>query len=184
MIRDRDVQELVLGDFAEEWYDRVSIDGRADADRWYWRETLRTVPHLVRLWCRESPWHRIAVVACIAMVARILTLILGNVGVVLLIIVGRNTGWSVGVAAGLGMFALGFGITGALIACVVRRAPLMVVAALLPLCVIVDADLLPLHRVFDSRVTFSLGTRLMALPALLLGALLVLRARAARHVLQ
>jgi hypothetical protein len=184
MIRDRDVQDLVLGDFAEEWHDRVAIDGCEDADRWYWRETLRTAPHLVQLWWRESPWHRIAAVACIAMLARILTLILGNAGVVLLVVLARETGLSVGTTAGLGMFALGFAITGALIAGIVRRAPLMVIVALLPLCIIVDAEQAPLHIVFDSRRTFFLGTRLMALPALLLGALLVLRPKAARRVVR
>jgi hypothetical protein len=184
MIRDRDVQELVLGDFAEEWRDRAEIDGPSDADRWYWRETMRTAPHLVRLWWRESPWHRIATVACIAMVARLVTLILGNAGVVLALVLAREAGMSVGPVAGLGMFALGFAITGAMIARVVRRAPLMVIVALLPLCIIVEAEQQPLHIVFESRLTFFLGTRLMALPALLLGALLVLRPRAARRVAQ
>jgi hypothetical protein len=182
MIRDREVQELVLGDFAEEWRDRAEIDGPAEADRWYWRETLRTAPHLVRLWWRESPWHRIAAVACIAVAARIVTLILGNAGVVFLIVLGRSIGVSVGTTAGLGMFALGFAITGALIARVVRRAPLMIIVALLPLCIIVDAEQQPLRIVFESRLTFFLGTRLMALPALLLGALLVLRPKGARRV--
>jgi len=182
LIRDRDVQELVLGDFAEEWRDRAEIDGRSDADRWYWRETLRTAPHLVRLWWRESPWHRIAAVACIALLARILTLLLGNAGVVLLLILLRNTGLSVGPVAGLGMFALGFAVTGALIARLVRRAPLMAIVALLPLCIIVDADQLPLRSVFGSPMTLFLGTRLMALPALLTGALLVLQSRASRRV--
>jgi hypothetical protein len=86
MIADRNVQDLVLGDCAEEWRDRAEIDGPRDADRWYWRETLRTAPHLVRLWWRESPWYRIAAVACTAIVARILTLILGNAGIVFLIV--------------------------------------------------------------------------------------------------
>jgi len=182
LIRDQDVQELVLGDFAEEWHDRAAFDGRSVADRWYWRETVRTTPHLVRLWWRESPWHRIAGVACIAILARIITVLLGNAGVVLLIVLARSTGMSVGPVAGSGMFALGYGITGALIARFVRRAPLMVIAALLPLCVVINVDPMLLHGVFESRLALFLGTRLVAVPSLLLGALFVLRRNAAPRV--
>ena len=77
---------------------------------------------------------------------------------------------------------MGFAVTGALIARLVRRAPLMAIVALLPLCIIVDADQLPLRSVFGSPMTLFLGTRLMALPALLTGALLVLQSRASRRV--
>jgi hypothetical protein len=181
MIADRNVQDLVLGDCAEECRDRAEIDGPRDADRWYWRETLRTAPHLVRLWWRESPWYRIAAVACTAIVARILTLILGNAGIVFLIVATRDRGLTIGPAAGLGMFALGFAVTGALIARFVRRAPLIVIAALLPLCVIVDATQMPLQSVFGSWATYFLGTRLVTLPALLIGALPVLQSRVARR---
>lgn len=40
--------EIVLGDLAEEFAERNCFDGEVEARRWYRREALRAVPHLLR----------------------------------------------------------------------------------------------------------------------------------------
>ena len=42
------LSEVVLGDLAEEFDQRVAFDGEIDARRWYAREAVRAVPHLLR----------------------------------------------------------------------------------------------------------------------------------------
>ena len=42
------LSEVILGDLAEEYDQRVAFDGEADARRWYTTEALRSVPHLLR----------------------------------------------------------------------------------------------------------------------------------------
>ena len=46
-------REEVLGDLAEEFASRAERDGEPNARRWYRREAIRAVPHLLR-----SGWHR------------------------------------------------------------------------------------------------------------------------------
>jgi hypothetical protein len=43
--------DAILGDLTEEWRTRITRDGRAAADRWYWGQAIRTMPHLLRAWC-------------------------------------------------------------------------------------------------------------------------------------
>jgi len=47
-----DFREAVIGDLAEELELRASLDGEHAARRWYWRESLRVAPHLLRDWWR------------------------------------------------------------------------------------------------------------------------------------
>ncbi|HVE34663.1 MAG TPA: hypothetical protein VNC18_13935 [Gemmatimonadaceae bacterium] len=42
------LSEVILGDLAEEYTERVTFDGRVEARRWYIGEALRSVPHLLR----------------------------------------------------------------------------------------------------------------------------------------
>ena len=42
------LSEVVLGDLAEEFDQRVAFDGEIDARRWYAKEAFRAVPHLLR----------------------------------------------------------------------------------------------------------------------------------------
>jgi hypothetical protein len=44
--------EALLGDLAEEFALRVERDGVAPARRWYYRESVRVAPHLLRAWGR------------------------------------------------------------------------------------------------------------------------------------
>ena len=43
--------DAILGDLIEEWRTRIPRDGRMFADLWYWRQAIRTMPHLLRDWC-------------------------------------------------------------------------------------------------------------------------------------
>lgn len=43
--------DAILGDLTEEWQTRITRDGRMSADRWYWGQAIRTMPHLLRDWC-------------------------------------------------------------------------------------------------------------------------------------
>jgi hypothetical protein len=47
-----DVRDAVLGDLAEEFALRAERDGIRRARRWYYREAVRTAPHLLRDWSR------------------------------------------------------------------------------------------------------------------------------------
>jgi hypothetical protein len=49
---ERRYRETVLGDLAEEFSIRVEEQGIGVARRWYYREALRSVPHLLRSWIR------------------------------------------------------------------------------------------------------------------------------------
>lgn len=64
VIIDRTVEEEVLGDLAERWAERASIDGRRGANQWYWQETLRTTPYLLLSWCRRSSSREMRRTAC------------------------------------------------------------------------------------------------------------------------
>jgi hypothetical protein len=43
--------DAILGDLTEEWRTRITRDGRVSANRWYWGQAIRTMPHLLRDWC-------------------------------------------------------------------------------------------------------------------------------------
>jgi hypothetical protein len=45
-------RDAILGDLAEEFGRRVDRDGVFAARRWYYRESIRTAPHLVHDWAR------------------------------------------------------------------------------------------------------------------------------------
>ncbi|MES2176406.1 MAG: hypothetical protein V4550_00965 [Gemmatimonadota bacterium] len=47
-----DFRDAVLGDLAEEFARRAEADGVPAARSWYYRESIRTVPHLLGHWAR------------------------------------------------------------------------------------------------------------------------------------
>ena len=49
---DTEVRDAVIGDLAEEFAIRAEMDGVGAARRWYFRESLRVAPYLVRDWWR------------------------------------------------------------------------------------------------------------------------------------
>jgi hypothetical protein len=48
--------DTIIGDLHEEFSLQLSKSGSATARRWYWRQTLKTVAHLVRISARTHPW--------------------------------------------------------------------------------------------------------------------------------
>src|SRR5580693_10621153 len=51
-----DDAEAIVGDLLEEFSDVAAKSGVAYARRWYWRQSVRTVFHLVRSGFRVAPW--------------------------------------------------------------------------------------------------------------------------------
>lgn len=52
-----DLRQDVLGDLREEFAIRAQWDGSAAARRWYYRESLRVAPHLLRDWWNRLGWR-------------------------------------------------------------------------------------------------------------------------------
>jgi hypothetical protein len=48
--------ESITGDFLEEFSDLAAKSGVAHARRWYWRQSLKTITHLVGAGFRGAPW--------------------------------------------------------------------------------------------------------------------------------
>lgn len=55
-----DFRDAVIGDLAEEFALRVRFDGPVAARRWYYRESTRVAPYLLRDWCRNLRWSTVA----------------------------------------------------------------------------------------------------------------------------
>ena len=49
--------ESIVGDLLEEFSDLASKSGMAFARRWYWRQSVRTVSHLIGYGFRCGPWQ-------------------------------------------------------------------------------------------------------------------------------
>ena len=56
LIVPREHAESISGDFHEEFLDLASKSGPAFARRWYWRQTAKTIAHLVGAEFRAAPW--------------------------------------------------------------------------------------------------------------------------------
>ena len=54
--------ETIVGDLFEEFCQLVSISGVAVARRWYWRQSLKTIVHLVASAFLDAPWLTAAAV--------------------------------------------------------------------------------------------------------------------------
>ena len=55
-------EESILGDLLEEYSDLASKSGIVFARRWYWRQAVKTIAHLVRIGFRGAPWSTTAAV--------------------------------------------------------------------------------------------------------------------------
>jgi hypothetical protein len=70
------LREAILGDMAEEWSMQASSLSAPAADRWYWEQTLRSLPSLMVLWAETVGAFRLIAIAVIAVVARLFLLVL------------------------------------------------------------------------------------------------------------
>ena len=55
--------ESIRGDLLEEFSQLASKSGIASARRWYWRQTMTTIVHLISIGFRAAPWAIAAAVA-------------------------------------------------------------------------------------------------------------------------
>lgn len=70
------LREAILGDMAEGWSMQAGASGTRAADRWYWAQTLRSLPSLIVLWGQTVGPLRLTAIAAIAVVARLFMLML------------------------------------------------------------------------------------------------------------
>lgn len=85
--------EPILGDLAEEFSIRVERDGVRAARRWYYRESLRAAPHLLRAGARALGIRNLGRLAGIVVVSYFFTLVLAS----LLVMMSRGVSSSLGV---------------------------------------------------------------------------------------
>jgi hypothetical protein len=57
-----DEEESILGDLLEEFAHFAGTSGVAFARRWYWRQTVKTIAHLVSAAFRGAPWSTTAAI--------------------------------------------------------------------------------------------------------------------------
>jgi hypothetical protein len=178
----------ILGDLAEEWTEHVDQDGPGRARRWYWGQALRAIPHLLHQWWFHSHWPAI-VLALVAAVISMLLLRFVGAGTTLLLLhtLGEwqplypDPRWTLFVLMPVLLLAGAFTdfAVGALVAVVVRRAPVVVLAWMWVLVVATDVSFYIVPP--TGNVGFSVGAwligKLVALPLMVAGAVLVLRSR-------
>lgn len=71
-----ELREAILGDLAEGWSMQASASSARAADRWYWEQTMRSLPSLMVLWGRTAGPLRLTAIAASAVVARLFLLML------------------------------------------------------------------------------------------------------------
>ena len=132
-----DFRNAVLGDLAEEFTSRVETDGVEAATRWYRREAVRAVPHLLLSWVRGARRDDITHLAGVIATAYTGMLILGLVAGGVLVGIVRAMGYagplfqlsiagSTAILSGMMVFALVVGGgAGFLAAWLDSRAPLV-----------------------------------------------------------
>ena len=62
-------RDQIAGDLAEEFLEKSARSGANAARRWYWRQILKSLPHLFASSLRDSPW-RIAVAVALGIALR------------------------------------------------------------------------------------------------------------------
>jgi hypothetical protein len=170
----------ILGDLAEEWPERLARDGPRRASRWYWGQTVRAIPHLLRQWRRESPWTSVVGALAAAVVTRmLLTIVFSRIASLI-----NHNGASYGalfVGALVGRVAMDMAF-GGLIARFVQRTPLVYLTIVWVLSLV--AELSMRSTLWDIRGVPAMGTTelalvsiLFVLPVMVTGALLVIRTR-------
>jgi hypothetical protein len=138
---DADYRDDLLGDLAEELDIRARRDGERRARRWYYRESVRAIPHLLRSW-----WKHLRVLDVVDMVGVVVTSYVILVMVVLFVIAmlrAMLTAFGVVIDPPASLFdnpllfvvAAGFGAAGSVFggwvaASLYRRAPLVGAMAL------------------------------------------------------
>lgn len=76
LAEDVELREALLGDMSEGWSMQASASSARAADRWYWKQTLLSLPSLLALWCQTIGAYRLSAIATVAILARMLMLVL------------------------------------------------------------------------------------------------------------
>lgn len=76
-----DFRDPLLGDMDEEYMDRAERDGERAARRWYWRESLRTAPHLLYDWGRSLRARDVRRLGSVVLAGYFFTMMLVALGV-------------------------------------------------------------------------------------------------------
>ena len=90
-------RDAVLGDLAEELNLRAAWDGVRAARRWYYREAMRAVPHLLRDWARGLRVRDVTRLIGVAITSFTFMAIIG----VTVLVVARVTLGALGLSSGL-----------------------------------------------------------------------------------
>jgi hypothetical protein len=69
-------RDALLGDLAEEFAQRAEREGAGAARRWYYRETIRTAPHLLREWWRGARMRDVSHLIGVALTSYVFVLML------------------------------------------------------------------------------------------------------------
>jgi len=147
---DTDFRQAVLGDLAEEFALRARLDGPAAARRWYYRESVRVAPYLLREWWRDLGWSDASYFARVVVLSSLVAIVLERV--IQFSLYGLVTGASLARFAAnhfvpffiltLSWSLLDGVVAGYLAARLGRRAPLASVVALAAVWIVVMTVLL------------------------------------------
>ena len=74
---DQEFRDAVIGDLAEEFAIRLEYDGVDAARRWYYREVIRTAPHLLRNWAWRLRPREVARVAGVVLASYVTVAMIG-----------------------------------------------------------------------------------------------------------
>jgi hypothetical protein len=171
----------ILGDLAEEWPERLDRHGPRRAARWYWGQTVRAIPHLLRQWGRESSWTTIVGCLIAAVLMRMLVAFVVNraVGAIDLNALPNGTLFVVALVARLAT-DVGFAV---LVAQVFRQTPLIYVTIVWLAYLVMQLWVFSTHRDHPTQsmamgiTEWGLVSILVWLPLTLAGALFVIRTR-------
>jgi hypothetical protein len=185
-------RDAVVGDLAEELAWRAQLDGPAAARRWYYREAVRSIPHLLGNGARSMRWAGVRRVTGIAVSAwAISTITLGVAFVTVLSTIARF--WpEVGVAVRNGGLVIGMPLVLAIVARISssvfggylaawldRETPLVSAATLGLALALVDVAVAATHEVVGHPAPWVIVVAALThIAYTITGALLQLRARA------
>lgn len=178
------MKDALLGDLRQEWSERASESGERAANGWYRVQALRTVPHLLLQWWRETPWHALLGAALAILVVRMLTMIFGMM--LLILVAWPLSRLGLGLAFTTILGSVGTSLAafagGALIARAFRQTPVPAVIWLFMLTVITTFSLGRADTQGVVAPWYLITDKVFSVAAVLFGAALAMRRNHTRAV--
>jgi hypothetical protein len=177
-------RDLVIGDLAEEMVLRARYDGEPAARRWYWREALRSIPHLLGNGLREAGYRGIGHLLGLVLTAWTFVAVICGMTFVIVFrtvvtfwpdfrqIVHGGQGYATFVILGVSMTAF---IGGLIAATLNKRAPLTGAVALGVTWAATELTLIAIGRVAPAPFWFPIVVPTLMLSAAVAGGLFHLR---------